>query len=175
MVPDAWPAGVSIGRYVSIAAGVRVFLRNHPTNCLSTHPFFFNDRFGLADDSTVEHGSLRIEHDAWIGENALITAGCSRIGVGAVVGAGAVVTKDVPDFAIVAGNPAKLIRHRFAPPIQEAVLESKWWELPYEELKAHQADLVAPLGDEPLANGLLRLLLQGADRSVAADQVPAAN
>ena len=70
----------------------------------------------------------------WIGANALIKGGV-KIGVGAVIGAGAVVVNDVPDFAIVGGVPAKLIRYRFHVDQQNIILESKWWNLPEEKLK----------------------------------------
>jgi virginiamycin A acetyltransferase len=128
LVPGRFPAGVTIGRYVSIAGGVRVLLRNHPLEGVSMHPFFFNRRFGYVERDAAFSSPLWIGHDAWIGENALITPSCSRIGIGAVVGAGAVVTRDVPDFAIVAGNPAALIRYRFPPQTISQLLHSRFWE-----------------------------------------------
>jgi virginiamycin A acetyltransferase len=132
VIPGAFPAGVQIGRYVSMAPGVRVFLRNHPLERLSMHPFFYNHQLGWLAEDTVTAGTLVIEHDAWIGERAILTPGCSRIGLGAVVGAGAVVTRDVPDFAVVAGNPAKILRYRFPAEVQDLIRNSKWWEQPIE-------------------------------------------
>ena len=88
---------------------VDIFLRNHPFERLSMLPFFFNSSLGFVSKDTISTSNLSIEHDAWLGANCIIVPGCSRIGIGAVVGAGSVVTKDVDDFAIVAGNPAKLI------------------------------------------------------------------
>jgi virginiamycin A acetyltransferase len=128
------PPGVTIGRYVSMAAGVRVFLRNHPMDRLSMHPFFYNAALGMISKDSVVAGTLSIGHDAWIGERAIFTPGCRRVGIGAVVGAGAVVTRDVPDFGVVAGNPAKLLRHRFPDHLQAAILQSCWWELRVEDL-----------------------------------------
>jgi acetyltransferase-like isoleucine patch superfamily enzyme len=92
------------------------------------HPFFFNSKLGYVSSDNIPEGHLSIEHDSWIGERVIITSKCSRIGIGAVVGAGAVVTKDVPDFAIVAGNPAKLVRYRFPSNEIELRLASRWWE-----------------------------------------------
>ena len=75
-----------------------------------------------------------IDSDVWIGEMALIKAGV-RIGVGAVVGMGSVVTRDVEPYAIVAGNPARIIRKRFDDETIKALLELKWWTMPNSQLK----------------------------------------
>lgn len=155
LVPGAFPAGVTIGRYVSMAGGIRVFLRNHPMERLSLHPFFYNHRLGFLKEDSITTGTLEIGHDAWIGERAIITPGCSRIGVGAAIGAGAVVTKDVPDFAIVAGNPTRLIRYRFPEETRQLILASRWWEFPVEELVKHMPEMLKPLGEEPWQHPLL--------------------
>jgi virginiamycin A acetyltransferase len=133
-IPGAWPPNVSVGRYVSIARDVRIFLRHHPLERMSMHPFFYNSKLGYVPSDNIPEGHLLIEHDSWIGERAIITSRCSRIGIGAVVGAGAVVTKDVPDFGIVVGNPAKLIRYRFPIDDIERKLTSRWWEKRPSEL-----------------------------------------
>ena len=112
-----------------------MFRRNHPTDRFSQHPFFFNSASGLVDDDTIDavrDHPLIVEDDVWIGANAIITPRCHSIGLGAVVGAGSVVTKDVPPFAIVGGNPAHRIGERFPAEIQGVLLESRWWRYPLD-------------------------------------------
>ncbi|MCA9278747.1 MAG: CatB-related O-acetyltransferase [Phycisphaeraceae bacterium] len=153
-VPGAFPTGSMIGRYVSIAGGVRVFSRNHPMDRLSMHPFFYNRNLGFVSQDTIQSGHVRIDHDAWIGHNVILTPGCTRIGIGSVVGAGSVVTRDVPDFAVVAGNPAKLLRYRFDTGAQRAILRSEWWTKSIEEVASHMKwmteSLPSPVSQHPL-------------------------
>jgi virginiamycin A acetyltransferase len=136
-VPRAFPTGVQIGRYVSIGPDVRVYLRDHPLERLSTHPFFYNSALGLLSEDNVNSGNLEIGHDAWIGARVIILKGCARIGIGAAIGAGAVVTRDVPDFALVAGNPARVVKLRFPEATCQEILETKWWEQPFSALAEH--------------------------------------
>lgn len=155
LTPGAFPAGVSVGRYVSTATGVRIFLRNHPMDRLSMHPCFYNQRLGLVSEDNIDTSALTIDHDAWIGERAIITPGCQRIGLGAVVGAGAVVTKNVPDFAVFAGNPAKLIRYRFDEPIRQLIHDSQWWENAVEDCAKHMPAMTESLGNDAWQHPLL--------------------
>src|SRR3546814_8421546 len=84
---------------------------------------------GVVDADIFYDDPLIIEDDVWIGHNALILPGCKFIGRGAVIGAGAVVTRNVERYTIVAGNPARKLRDRFSPELIEAMEASKWWEL----------------------------------------------
>ena len=137
----------TIGRYVSIGPGVRRHGRNHPLGRKSMHPIFYNKRMGVLDEDQVEYTECEIEHDSWLGHNAIITPRVSRIGLGAVVAAGAVVTKDVPDFAVVAGNPAKIIRYRFDEKVQQEVRDSRWWECNRDQLVQDKASFLDDLDD----------------------------
>lgn len=129
MVPGVFPRGVKIGRYVSVGPGVRVFPRNHPLGGFSTHPFFYEPEYGVVGVDATPEGTLVVGNDVWIGGGAIVTPGCREIGDGAVIGAGAVVTRDVPAYAVVVGNPAKVIRYRLEGAVAQSVSASQWWKL----------------------------------------------
>ena len=136
--PGALPPGTRVGNYCSLAAGLQIFRRNHPFDRISQHPFFYNHECGLvADDNIpdVTANPLRIGHDVWIGQNAIITPSCKSIGDSAVIAAGAVVTADVPAFGIVGGVPAKLLRYRLPDELQRLISETEWWLKSLPELK----------------------------------------
>lgn len=128
----------NIGNYVSIGPNVRRFGASHPLNQPALHPLFYNPGLGLVTASgDVERSSCEIGHDAWIGANVTILPGCTSIGTGAVVGAGSVVTKDVPAFAVVGGNPAKIISKRFPGERQSDVAKVEFWRFePRQALEA---------------------------------------
>jgi len=122
------PPGLRIGRYASIARLVR-WGHNHPSRRAALSPVFYLPEFGVVREMMLAPSNLEISADAWIGEMVVITTGCRRIGIGAIIGAGSVVTHDIPDFAIAYGAPARVHRYRFEEPIREALLQSRWWEL----------------------------------------------
>jgi len=149
--PGVLPPGTTIGRYSSFAEGISIFRRNHPKERISTHPFFYNHILGFLSHDTIpsiEANPLHVGHDVWIGFNATILPGCHRIGNGAIIGAGSVVTKDVPEFSVVAGNPAKLIGLRFPPETTKMVAQSEWWSKSIEELLPAFKTFAQPLNLE---------------------------
>ena len=128
------PRGTKIGRYCSFAKTASFFPRNHGISYLSTHPYFYNSALGVIPSDTIQNTQFVVEDDVWIGHNATITSKASKIGRGSIVAANSVVTKSVPPYAIVAGNPAKVIRFRFSDEVIEKVEDTRWWEMSKEEL-----------------------------------------
>jgi len=133
-VPWACDPGTTVGRYSSLARTLRILNRNHPLDARSTHAFFFNSAWGIVDTDSVEHLPVTIGSDVWIGHGAIVLPGVSRIGHGAVVGAGTVLTHDVPPYAVVVGNPARVIRLRFPEAEVSDLLAAEWWEKDLDEL-----------------------------------------
>lgn len=126
---------------------------NHPTAFVSQHPLFYWAPAGLVEKDLLgspECNPLVIGHDVWIGARVTILPGCRRIGNGAIIGAGAVVTRDVPAFTIVGGNPARPIRKRFPPEVEEVVAASEWWLEPLERIVQHLDLFAGPLTGERL-------------------------
>ncbi len=150
----AWrfPPNTVVGRYASVAAGVRIVNENHPTAGLSTSAVFFDPSLGVVQSRSLPARPVTvIGHDVWIGSNACILPGCGRIGHGAIVGAGAVVTRDVPPLVIVGGNPARVIRRRFDEAASQRWLRSRWWRLqPHELLRRLGGHLASPASSEDL-------------------------
>lgn len=152
--PGAFAGGASIGRYVSIASGVKRRL-NHPLHNLVLHPYFYNDALGYIASRTISHQPIYIGHDAWIGENVIFTEGCTRVGIGAVIGAASVVTRNVDNFEVVAGSPARRLRLRFSEDLCERILASRWWERPINDLASFREELNVPVADWPSVHPLL--------------------
>ncbi|MES2492649.1 MAG: CatB-related O-acetyltransferase [Pseudomonadota bacterium] len=134
---DRWrmPGPIRVGRYCSIASTVRSAPINHPFEALTTHPALYERKFGAVDQDIEWEDVLVIEDDVWIAHNVVILPGCKFIGRGSIVGAGAIVTRDVERYAIVAGNPARKLRDRFDPALAEQVEASRWWEMDVTQLR----------------------------------------
>lgn len=133
-----------IGRFCSVAKGVRIINHNHPLAFKSTSSLFFYPDFGLCDDWLVPFNPLEIGNDVWIGANAVILPEVCRIGDGAVIGAGAVVNRDVPPYAVMLGNPARVVKYRFPEDVIEKLLAEKWWDRDLEDLKKDLAGFQRP-------------------------------
>lgn len=128
---DCTILNAEIGSFCSIASNVKIGGVAHPVRFVSTSPVFLSHKDSIktkfASHDFLPTVKTTIGHDVWIGEGAFIKAGV-YIGTGAVVGMGAVVTKDVAPYAIVAGNPARVIRKRFSDEMIQCLLATKWWD-----------------------------------------------
>lgn len=128
-----------IGKFCSIAHGASFVLNggNHFADRLSTYPFpIFLEAFGAPEpDAWPNKGGITIGHDVWIGWDATILPGVT-IGHGAIIATKAVVASDVPPYAIVAGNPAKIVKYRLPEADIERLLEIAWWDWPVERIAA---------------------------------------
>ncbi|MEQ1766567.1 MAG: CatB-related O-acetyltransferase [Methylotenera sp.] len=128
-------ATLSIGSFCSIAPNVKIYMGGmHRSDWITTYPFpaFFTHVAHIQNWAPTK-GDVNIGNDVWLCANSVILSGVT-IGHGAVVANSAVVTKDVAPYEIVGGNPAKHIRWRFDEATREALLESKWWDWPEDEV-----------------------------------------
>lgn len=132
-VAHSFGRNTTIGRYTSIAKSAFAATLDHPTEFKGMHGFFFNSNLGYTDNERA-YSPLRIGNDVWLGHNAVIGSNVREIGDGAVIGAGAVAFKDVPPYAVVVGNPGRVVRFRFPPDVIATLLEERWWDKDIEEL-----------------------------------------
>ena len=153
----------SIGNFCSFALGADV-VPNHEMNYITTHPMLyagqnytnikleystFKNSPGYFDgvsphDTVTKRKRSIIGNDVWLGRNVIITNG-ANIGNGVIAGAGAVITKDVPDYAVVAGVPARIIRYRYTPEQIEALNKIQWWNWSDDEIRERYDDFYLPI------------------------------
>ena len=128
--------GTTIGKYCSIANLCSIGVQPHFITGFTSFPF--RQRQGKPGEFDVP---TKIGNDVWIGANSVVLAGV-EIGHGAVIGAGSVVTRSIPPYAVAYGNPARVKRYRFAPEVVEALLELRWWDMQLKDI------LRLPMGDD---------------------------
>lgn len=157
-----------IGPFCSIAAGVVIGLGQHPVDMVSTSPVFYGPGQPLPEFFVQEalfkdvFPRTVIGADVWIGQRAMVKSGV-RIGVGAVIGAASMVTRDIPPYTVAAGNPCRPIRLRFSEEICRRLLASQWWTLDASQLH--------PLA-ELFSNPVVFLDALDARRLIAAQNTP---
>ncbi|SHE92920.1 virginiamycin A acetyltransferase [Litoreibacter ascidiaceicola] len=138
---DFSPEKLVIGKFCQIADGVTFITSsaNHRHDGFSSFPFavFGGDREGRPSMPAPGPDTV-VGNDVWIGQGARILPG-ARIGSGAIIGAGSVVAGEVPDYAIYAGNPARLVRMRFDAPTVSALLKVAWWDWPINQIVDHES------------------------------------
>jgi phosphonate metabolism protein (transferase hexapeptide repeat family) len=149
VVNDSDIAYTTIGKFTSIAAMTRINPGNHPMQRASQAHFsyrasayFEGERDEEAFFAWRRAQHVTIGHDVWIGHAAIVLPG-RTIGNGAVIGAGSVVTKDIPAYAVAVGNPARVVRPRFAEDIAARLERLSWWDWPHDLLHAALADFRA--------------------------------
>lgn len=153
---------IEIGKYCSIAEDVTIFGGGeHRTDWVTTYPLriAFGDPHANKDGHPANKGPTIIGNDVWLGFRAVIMSGV-KIGSGAVVGACAVVTKDVPPYSIVAGNPARVVKKRFEARQIESLLSIQWWEWPMEEIHKSMPMLCSSNIDGFIEYAMQRQLLE---------------
>ena len=145
VVNDADIIYTDVGKFCSIAAHTRVNPGNHPVERVAMNHFTYrSSAYGLGEDDPAFFDWRRsfrcqLGHDVWIGHGVVVLPGVS-MGNGAVAGAGSIVTKDVPAWTIVVGNPARILRPRFPAHIAEALERIAWWDWDRDRLRAAMSD-----------------------------------
>lgn len=135
---------LTIGNFCSIGEGVKFLLNvDHPIHTISTYPFKVRYLESVPSEA-ISKGNIQIDDDVWLGYGATVLSGV-HIGQGAVVAAGAVVTGDVPPYAIVGGVPAKVIKYRFGPELIDTLLTVDYSKLDKETVRTHLDELYESL------------------------------
>ena len=137
-----------IGKFCALARGIKFIMNgaNHKLTGFSTYPFgIFGQGWEAAVPAPADlpsRGDTVVGNDVWIGYDALVMPGV-KIGNGAIVAARAVVVKDVPAYAVVGGNPAKILKSRFPPETVAALERIAWWNWPVEKVTRHLPAIVS--------------------------------
>lgn len=137
----------TIGRYCSFARGVRIINVNHPMEFKSINEFSWHPEEKTCDKDLRKYIPLSIGNDVWMGHNAVILPVVTSIGDGAIIGASALVNKNIPPYAVVVGNPARIVRYRFPKEVIDELLESKWWDKDMDELLPNIEEFQQPYAE----------------------------
>jgi len=127
---------VTIGNFCAFGEDIKLILSNHNYQYPSIQYSVYKKNFGETPYEK-QPGHISIGHDVWIGDNVVVLPNI-RIGNGACIGAGAIVTKDVPDYAIVGGNPARIIKYRFSEQQITTLNEIQWWNWDDEKIRQNR-------------------------------------
>ena len=141
----AFVNNTSIGKYCSISMNFKSGLGMHPTNLASTSPIFYTKKYAIKHTlgfkhlaKVKEYDKITIGNDVWIGADVIIMDGI-KIGDGAIIAAKAVVSRDVSNYAVVGGVPAKTIKYRFSEEIINKLEALKWWDWSEEKIKKNES------------------------------------
>lgn len=154
--------GVKVGRFCSIATNVSIMGAHHFPDWVSTSPVFYNSGYNnlIGEDlsnQARQDRNIQIGNDVWIGSGVVLKSHL-KIGDGAIIAANSIVTKDVPSFAIVGGNPAKIIRFRFNEDLIYKIKQAQWWNYDLEDFKGLNANnpeqFINELSEKVLNNNL---------------------
>jgi len=152
--PSTGSEKLLIGNYVSIGPDVKFILASeHPFTGISTFPF--KVKLNLTKFEAQSKGDIIVDDDVWIGANAIINSGV-HIGQGAIIASGAVVVKDVEPYAVVGGNPARLIKYRFPQSIRKQLLNFDFGNLDEQAIVQNVEDFYAPLTTKNISKNLTR-------------------
>lgn len=146
---------IKIGSFTSIGPNTVIQEAFHRKKGISTYHMWQNVFLGDVMQDIESKGDIEVEEDVWVGANSVILSGV-KIGRGSIIGAGSIVTKNIPSYSIAAGNPANVIKTRFSPKVIQALEELKWWQLSTDQLnKTKEAFSLDLTKDEDIERLLL--------------------
>jgi acetyltransferase-like isoleucine patch superfamily enzyme len=146
--PDNYPRGTVIGRYSSLYWTARAMNRAQPPDEELLHSMGTDSAAERPTATSPDRPRLVIGNDVFIGHNAIILPTVGQIGDGAFIGAGSVVQNAVPPYAVVTGNPARVVRYRFSKEKVQELIASQWWQKSLEELSPEMEKLRRPVEGE---------------------------